>query len=170
MNNKVSAICTMLLCLFAFAYSANSNMMIQIVSFVFITIGVEFVSVYYKNERTIYECLESFNEKYYDMYVKHITMSTKLAFLCFGISFSTIYQILCNILKYENPIGNILVPFIFSFLLSTITVILVLLKFNTCKFNKVFIEISKKRQKDFISDFTTEEKEKILKQVITNGN
>lgn len=147
----------LLLVLFAFIYSWNQDVVTKVISLIFITIGTELMPVYFDNKKKIYKLLGKFNEDYFDLYAAYLQMHIKMTVLSFGVLFSCLYEILKKIFAYPNMIGNILVPFIFTFLITVVIEIMILYSFNKTEYNKVFYKVFKKRKYDFISDFTDED-------------
>lgn len=143
-----------------FTYCKKPDIVTQLLSFIFLTIGGEFIPAYCKNKKMIYEFAEKFNTAYYDMYVAYYTMYIRLALLSFSISFFVIHNTVNYIFELLGVIANtgymiwdVSVSGICSFLI----VLLILFKFDRCEFNVIFGEVLKIRKKNFTDEFTESE-------------
>lgn len=166
MKNKTTLRGLITLFVFALIYGASQTIGMKILSFVLVTICTEFYTLYLKNQRVLFECLDQFNGKYYDIYCSVITMHIRLATLCIITVFPCFYEIFESLWGSDVWIEKKLMPFMFAFFISVVIMLFALVFLNNRKFIRIANELYKMRKTDFTSDFKKDELKKISE--ITN--
>lgn len=161
MKNKTLLQGFITLFMFAIIYCTSQTIGIKILSFVLVTICTEFYPLYLKNQRVLFECLDQFNGKYYDIYCSLITTHIRLAALCIITVFPCLYEILESLWVSDIWIEQKLIPSMFAFFISVVVMLIILVFLSGRKFIRIANELYQIRKTDFISDFTKEELKKI---------
>ena len=152
----------------AIVYSLAEEFVREVIYFIVIEIGIEVVASHYQRKKVFLKNSgQPFNAEYFEMYQSCILGYLKFGLLTYGIVFSLLYRFIKKfiLLGSYNKLGNMLVPFVISLIVTFVVVICILVKYQKFQENVTFFELYKKRRKNFTREFSQEEKLIICKNI-----